>query len=450
MANLSFDTSSVLAWLFESTLYVSLWICIILALKIATRAKLPAWWSYGLWLLLVFRMLLPWGLESPLSIFNFFPAPSVNDIYMPFLMGQVVSLQFASNTSVSLSLDKVFLLIWFLGILIFGGSIILKNLRFWMRVKRIPAVTDKDVLDLFEECRIMLSVRRKVRIVVSHRVKSPALFGYLKPRLLLPVNFLKYLEKDELRCVFLHELGHLKSHDIGVSWLVTGLQVIHWFNPFVWYAFHHMRIDQEVARDAYVLSRINQVNPADYANTIVDLLERFTQNRQLPSLAGIIENKSQIKKRIAFIMNFKRHTYKKTVVSVFLLSIVGLVFFTGSNGISGVNEKGGVNIPEPGSVFESANTLLEVDKPPRVIRAIYPKYPASAKEEEINGIVMIKFVVAPDGLAHEPTVVSAEPEGVFEDAALDALSKFIFEPAEKDGIPVACIVKIPMKFDLRE
>jgi hypothetical protein len=72
------------------------------------------------------------------------------------------------------------------------------------------------------------------------------------------------------------------------------LQVAHWFNPLVWVAFHTLRIDQEAACDAYILSRIKKVTPADYAHTIISLLESFCQNRGLPALAGIVENKSQM------------------------------------------------------------------------------------------------------------------------------------------------------------
>ena len=70
MEPLSFQTSSVLSWLFESTAYTTLLICLILAIKAFSGKKLPAWWNYGLWLLLLFRMLIPWGLESRLSLFN--------------------------------------------------------------------------------------------------------------------------------------------------------------------------------------------------------------------------------------------------------------------------------------------------------------------------------------------------------------------------------------------
>jgi beta-lactamase regulating signal transducer with metallopeptidase domain len=44
-----------------------------------------------------------------------------------------------------------------------------------------------------------------------------------------------------LRHVFLHELAHLKRHDIALNWLFAGAQALHWFNPLVWLAFQQAR-----------------------------------------------------------------------------------------------------------------------------------------------------------------------------------------------------------------
>jgi beta-lactamase regulating signal transducer with metallopeptidase domain/tetratricopeptide (TPR) repeat protein len=369
MEPISFQTSWVLGWLFDSTICISVLICLILTIKAVTKGKLPAWWSYGLWLLLLLRMLMPWGIESRMSVFNYLPAPLANESYMPFLTERDLSIPLirdhfdAAKTTIlptstdadvvkepanryyddynskesnrfhfSLSLDSALLILWFTGVMLFGIRVLSKNLVFWMLIRRLPSAKDEVFLDLFEKCKLSLAIRKNIAVIVTDHVKSPALFGYFKPRLLLPPHFLDTLQKDELRYVFLHELSHLKRHDICVSWLVTVLQIVHWFNPFVWYAFHHLRVDQEAACDAYVLSRIKQIQPADYANTIVSLLESFIQNRQLPSLVGIMENKSQIRRRIAMIINFKRYALQTKCALILMLFIVGLLFLTGSSG----------------------------------------------------------------------------------------------------------------------
>ena len=85
MEQLSFQGLPVIGWLFESTIYISILICMIFIIKTLTKKKLPAWWSYCLWLLLLVRMLIPFGVETPVSVYNYVPDPLENRSYMPYL-----------------------------------------------------------------------------------------------------------------------------------------------------------------------------------------------------------------------------------------------------------------------------------------------------------------------------------------------------------------------------
>jgi TonB family protein len=100
----------------------------------------------------------------------------------------------------------------------------------------------------------------------------------------------------------------------------------------------------------------------------------------------------------------------------------------------------------PGQIYN----LDEVNAPPRIIRAFPPRYPYNAKINKIEGRVLVRFVVDTDGKAREPEVVEAEPKSVFEQSALDALLQYEFEPATMNGMPVLCIVKMPIEFRMGE
>lgn len=100
------------------------------------------------------------------------------------------------------------------------------------------------------------------------------------------------------------------------------------------------------------------------------------------------------------------------------------------------------------SLFMSAFTAAEVDQPPRPIRTFPPQYPYIAKRDKIEGRVMLKFVVDTDGLPQETQVEESEPEGVFDEAALKAFSRYRFRPAIKNGKPVLCIARLPISFHL--
>jgi biopolymer transport protein ExbD len=102
-----------------------------------------------------------------------------------------------------------------------------------------------------------------------------------------------------------------------------------------------MRIDQESACDASVLKRLKLNQSKDYAVSILGFLEKFCQNRQVSAMAGIMENKSQIKRRIAMILKYKKYTKKITAASIVMLIIAGLIFFT----LTGYAKEEQSNIP---------------------------------------------------------------------------------------------------------
>jgi len=103
----------------------------------------------------------------------------------------------------------------------------------------------------------------------------------------------------------------------------------------------------------------------------------------------------------------------------------------------------------PTSLYASAFKISEVDQPPQVLRSVQPQYPFLAKRNNIEGSVTLRFIVDTEGNVVEPEVTKSEPEGVFDEAALEAISKYKFKPAVKDGKNVDCIVNAPMKFELR-
>ncbi len=76
-------------------------------------------------------------------------------------------------------------------------------------------------------------------------------------------------------------------------------------------------------------------------------------------------------------------------------------------------------------------------------------YPASALQASIEGWVDLEFVVGLDGLVTEATVVSAEPVGEFEQAALDAVSSYRYEPFVLDGVGYERLLSVRIRFAIQ-
>jgi bla regulator protein BlaR1 len=376
------NLATFLQWLLKATLQGSLLICLILLIKVILRERLPARWHYCLWLVLLLRLTLPWAPQSRISVYGLIPRPfSSHDATSGFAVpppseararpdaiirgSSAARTSAAGQTGTSLSgqggtakpsamqpllktpassnelssqasgqdhqlasfVIRILAWVWLAGGVALAGYILIRAFGLWRAVASERPVTEQPVLELLEDCKMQMRVRTLVGVVVTDKVKSPALFGFVRPRILLPQGLIETIGLDELHYVFLHELAHLRRRDIYLGWLVCLLQVLHWFNPLIWFALRRMRADQEMAADALALSAAGTDESRLYGQTIVNLLERFSRPQYLPSLAGILENPSHIERRIQMIAKFNR-TPRRPLLAMVLLAVLGLITLT--------------------------------------------------------------------------------------------------------------------------
>ncbi len=79
-------------------------------------------------------------------------------------------------------------------------------------------------------------------------------------------------------------------------------------------------------------------------------------------------------------------------------------------------------------------------------RYVAPQYPDSAQARSLEGWVDLQFLVNTDGTLSEVTIVGAQPVGVFEQAALDAVKRWRYQPVVRDGRPVTQRARLRVRF----
>ena len=84
---------------------------------------------------------------------------------------------------------------------------------------------------------------------------GPAIVGVIWPKLVLPSDFEARFDAEECDMVLTHERVHLHGHDPMINGLAAMVQCLNWFNPLVHLAATLMRVDQELACDAAVMSK---------------------------------------------------------------------------------------------------------------------------------------------------------------------------------------------------
>ena len=355
--------------LWRNAWQASILILLVLVANWALRHKLSHGWRYALWLLVLVRLAWPYPPPSPLSVFNLFthdsepaiPAstaasaqqssgriipPPKGAVEVSSLPGQRkdapqiagggailhpenISPETTPAAATPRSFPTALLLLqaWLAGVLILGGRIVWEAVKIGSSIRRLRPTTDPVVLDLLEDCKVLMNVTIPMVVIESARVQSPMLHGFLRPRLLLPEGLMTRLSPEQLRHVFLHELAHVRRCDILVNWLATWLQILHWFNPLVWLAFWCMRNERELTADRLALSSVEEDERLEYGETLLMLVQFFRARRYLPSLAGILEVKGQIESRIVEIANFEK-AGRRPVLACALFTILGIATLT--------------------------------------------------------------------------------------------------------------------------
>ena len=101
-----------------------------------------------------------------------------------------------------------------------------------------------------------------------------------------------------------------------------------------------------------------------------------------------------------------------------------------------------------GDLSNVAMTAEVVDEPPKPQRTVAPTYPSRARKKGTTGEVRLSLLVGVDGKVRDVRVLSSEPVGVFDDAAIAAVRQWTYSPATYEGEPVATRVTQPIVFGL--
>ena len=81
-------------------------------------------------------------------------------------------------------------------------------------------------------------------------------------------------------------------------------------------------------------------------------------------------------------------------------------------------------------------------------RYVPPEYPDRALTDRTSGSVTVQYTVDKQGRTRDVKVVESNPRGVFDDAAISAIQRWRYRPAQYNGQPVAVPVRTRIRFEL--
>jgi TonB family protein len=96
-------------------------------------------------------------------------------------------------------------------------------------------------------------------------------------------------------------------------------------------------------------------------------------------------------------------------------------------------DNAGADTPEQAPASRPATTRAESDSTLTPIIKVVPQYPEAARAQGIEGRVELNFTVSSSGAVESPTVTASSPPGVFDQAALAAISRWRYAPVAEDA-----------------
>jgi beta-lactamase regulating signal transducer with metallopeptidase domain len=168
---------------------------------------------------------------------------------------------------------------WLLGVAFFslrsaGGFVLLEREKHRQSI----AVSDS-VLHMCRTLQRRLGLERTIRYCECQWLQVPAVIGWFRPIVLLPVTALTGLSEEQLQSIIVHELAHIRRLDPFVNVFQISVESLLFYHPAIWWINKRIRAEREHCCDDIAVSLCG--NPVEYAHALT-LMEEW---RNAPALA---------------------------------------------------------------------------------------------------------------------------------------------------------------------
>ncbi|NQV32400.1 MAG: hypothetical protein HQ515_06880 [Phycisphaeraceae bacterium] len=305
-------------WLVQSSILLA----ILLGLEWLLRKHTHAIFRYGLWLLILVKLILAPTLSLPSGIGYWIETPpaistttarivpnqnrphqeAMSQASAPLVAPQPArpaqAIHTVTSTAVApvpLSFLGLMFLGWLVGVTAFLGLLITK-LIFIRRLIQSGQTPADRLMSILDQARTQVNYRGSARIVLTDALPSPAVCGLFRPVILVPTE-LNDIANQDLKLAMMHELVHLKRGDLWVNALQSLLIMVHFYNPAAWIANVMIRQLCEEAVDETVVSLEGNIEP--YSHALINISEMVSQKANIGlRLIGVMESKKAVLRRI--------------------------------------------------------------------------------------------------------------------------------------------------------
>lgn len=371
--------------LLEISAYAAALVVAIALFRRLLQRRLSPALQYGLWFLLVLRLLLPFTLESGVHFITLpaeggaaavVLADDNNADAPPLSFGsQGVAATVPENGGGAgnhagmgadaapapavrtLEIRAVIAVLWTAGMAIQAAYYGIGFLKM-RRIKQAALAPPKQAQALLDGCMREVGLKGTIGLLLSDEIRSPALLP--GKCILLPVSLLA--DEAMLRHALLHELTHIRRRDHLMSGLLHVLQCIYWFHPLVRFGFREMRLDMETACDAEATAMMCPAQKKEYYMLLIDL---FCEE-PAPSLGMALGTQRMARRRIAGAAMCKKTRCGTRLAALTLSALLLICCFTTACQPAAHTK---VELEPAGGETQAANSIAPVAPTPTATEA---------------------------------------------------------------------------------
>ena len=168
--------------------------------------------------------------------------------------------------------------------------------------------------------RVCTAVRLEDNVYRCGSWGTPFVLGLLRPRIYVPEG----MDDAALPQVLAHERCHIRRGDHIVKPLAFLLLALHWFNPVLWAAYVLLGRDMENACDERVLRGVDGAGRAAYSRALVACAVRQRPAAVCPLAFGEVA----VQERVKNAMNGKKPAVWAAVLLAIAAAVIAVCFLT--------------------------------------------------------------------------------------------------------------------------
>ncbi|HET9680230.1 MAG TPA: M56 family metallopeptidase, partial [Gammaproteobacteria bacterium] len=388
-----------LGWLADTSVSLSVVLLLLLCLRKPLARWLGAEYAYYLWLLAPLHLLGSLLLPETLAI---------GRIELPVVNALGFSSSAAAPNTGPLNPALLLAGLWCAGFL----YCLLRLATELFAIHRL--VQQANPLDSTAYATRLAQIDKPHQVRISATIKSPLVAGWFQPLLLLPADFYQRYSPQEQRLIIQHEQRHMRRYDNAFNLLARVISALFWFHPLVYFAQQTFRFDQEISCDALVLRQRSINERQIYGHALV----KSAATDKAVTVISTWQPQSAIKERIMQLKTHDRKPLRNLMAGLLLAPLLVIGTLSLSTNVMAENSN---DTMKPGA---------------HIVKAITPYYPATAAKKGVEGSVKLQVTINADGTVKTVEVLESHPAGVFDKAAVDAMSQWIFKTELPNGQPV--------------